>query len=193
MSEFDGLEISAVPSVPTPDHTATADPTDISADPAPRVRKRILGKSTTTPGSKDSATKGERAKAAKTEKPLPPIPRGGFVAPVERMYGTIAMGLMAVDMDMATAVANSAHNAAVAWDELARTNPAIRRMLVAMMSTTATGALIAAHMPILIALMVKFKGGDPRVGMLAEMMGNQAEEYANSQGESPEENGQQAA
>jgi hypothetical protein len=177
------LESLTISTVPIPDHMASADPdespTPMDTPPPPPPRKRrLLG--TPDPGSRDSGPRSQR----KIKKPLPPIPRNGFAPGIEKMYGAIALAVMPLDMEFASAIMQVAPEAAKAWDELARRNEAVRRMLTAMMETTAWGAVIAAHVPLMLLLMNRMFKGDPRISMLGSVLAQQAEDHAN--GENPE-------
>lgn len=180
------VETVPIPEHPIPDHRASEDrstTTDEPASPAPeRKRRRLIGGSSEKPaaGSRDSSPRGMRAlPAPKEKKPLPPIPPNGFAPAVEKMYGTIALAVMPLDMELAGAIMQVAPEAAAAWDELARRNHAVRRVLVAMMQTTAAGALFAAHMPIILLFVQRAMGDNPRVSMLAGLLGAEAEAHAN--------------
>lgn len=72
------------------------------------------------------------------------------------------------------AIANSAHDAAVAWDELAQKNPAVRRSLRKLTQGSAWGTVLAAHLPIAIAIAGAHmpKGGMP--GPLRTLVDNDA-------------------
>lgn len=171
---------------PIPDFRASVDAStgspDESVTPAPeRKRRRFIGGNTAKPepGSRDSTPKSARKIPEK--KPLPPIPPGGFAPAVEKMYGTIALAIMPLDLELATAVMEVAPKAAEAWDELARRNHAVRRILVAMMQTTAAGALFAAHMPIILLFVQRAMGDNPRVSMLGALLSQDAENYANGE------------
>lgn len=166
-------------SVPVPDHLASGeDETPPPPPPAEPRRKRLLG--APKPGTRDNGFRRDR-KIATEPKPLPPIPRNGFAPGIEKMYATLAMGVMPIDMDFGVAIMNVAPEAAKAWDELARRNDTVRRLLVAMMETSAWGAVFAAHMPLFMLVMARAMKGDPRVSMLGEMLANEAERHANEQ------------
>lgn len=191
MSERDDEALAAavltVETVPAPDHpipdfTASRDATAAPESQARPKRRLLGGAAKPDTGSRDQMPRAQRAiKAVKPEKTNPPIPNGGFAPAVEKMYGTIALAVMPLDMELATAIVSVAEDAAKAWDELARRNMAVRRVLVAMMQTTAAGALFAAHMPIILLFVQRAMGDNPRVSMLAQMMGNDAEDYVNGE------------
>ena len=56
-------------------------------------------------------------------------------------------------------ISSSAEKCADAWVELARTNPAVKRFIIGLVTTSATGALIFAHMPIMMICAVTFVPG----------------------------------
>jgi hypothetical protein len=167
-----------VETIPIPDHLASDDAPPPSLDdpvsPPPRQRKRFLGKPTPDAGSRDMGPR-------KIRKPLPPIPRSGFAPSVEKMYGNLAVAVMPFDMELASAIVQVAPDAAKAWDELARQNEVVRRVLVSMMQTTAVGAVIAAHVPIMVLVMGRVMNGDPRISMIGQMLANEAEKHANEE------------
>lgn len=175
------VETVPVPDHPIPDHRASSDPPPTTEEPETpaRPRRRLIG---APAGSRDQMPKAQRSiKAPKPEKTNPPIPNGGFAPAVEKMYGTIALAVMPLDMELATQILKVAEPAAKAWDELARRNMAVRRILVAMMQTTAAGALFAAHMPIILLFVQRAMGDNPRMSMLANLLGDEAEEFANGE------------
>ncbi len=172
-----------VTAVPIPDHLASGDADEPPPIPQPASagapkRKRILG------GTRDNGTRADR-KIHKEPKPLPRIPNNGFAPGIEKMYLTIAMGVMPLDMELGVAIANIAEDAAKAWDELARRNDTVRRIIVAMMETTAVGAVFAAHMPIMLLVMGRVMKGDPRVSMIGDMLAREAEAHANKDTDGP--------
>lgn len=177
-SDDPAQEQFTVTAVPVPDHLASADGDDTPAPPPPSPeqprRRRILGGggSTPNPGSRDTGPRANRkiAKEPREPKPLPRIPANGFAPGIEKMYLTVAMGVMPFDMQLSVVIAEIAPKAAQAWDELARRNEAVRRIIVTMMETTAVGAVIAAHMPLIAIMMMRVMKDDPRVSMIAEML-----------------------
>jgi hypothetical protein len=179
---FDPANLT-VTSVPVPDHLASGPdetptpelPDGVTPIEEPKRRRRLLG--TPAPGSRDSGPKRDRK--LKDRGPLPPIPRNGFAPGIEKMYGGIALAVMPLDMDLAAAIMQIAPDAAKAWDDLARQNEAVRRLLVKMMETTAWGTVIAAHVPLMLLLMNRMFKNDPRISMLGSVLAQQAEDAAN--------------
>jgi hypothetical protein len=186
----DGFDPSTlnVQSVPVPNHFASADEDDavklIGSPPTPmgKMRKRLLGGGDA--GSKDQGFRRDRKiPEEKIKKPVPPMPRN-LAAQVEKMYVGLAMAVMPLDMELAVAISECAPKAAEAWEELARQNHAVRRILLAMIETTSVGMLIAAHMPIMVLVMSRVMKGDPRVSMLGDMLAREV----HPDGETPPDN-----
>jgi hypothetical protein len=187
--EFDPSKLD-VQSVPVPNHFASADDDDAvrlinGTPPSPggRMRKRFLPGA----GSKDQGTRKERKIPGeeKVKRPVPPMPRN-LAASVEKMYGGIALAVMPLDPDLATAIMMSATKAAEAWEELARQNHAVRRVLLAMIETTALGTLIAAHVPIFVLVTQRVMKGDPRVSMLGDMLAREAMDHMSEDQDRPD-------
>lgn len=98
---------------------------------------------------KDKANQ-ERGKRA--AKPTPPMPRGGLKNALENMYTGMGMAMMPFDPHCGSVIIENAASCAESMDELAKTNPAVRRVLLRMVSTTAIGMVVAAHAPIIMAI-----------------------------------------
>lgn len=99
-----------------------------------------------------SKPKGEKKTRAKAVKAMPPVPRGGLKPALENLYVGLGMSLMPFDPHCAGVVLENAGSCAAAMDELAKTNPAVRRVLLRLVATSAIGTVIAAHAPILMAV-----------------------------------------
>lgn len=178
----EGYDVTVVPSpdeTPVPNHFASADNGEI---PAPetgkngKAKRRLFGPPPADkPGTKDF-------KPPKDNRPVPPIPSGprGFAPGIEKMYGSLALAAMAFDVELAATIMKVAPDAADAWNELAKRNIQVRRIIVALMETTAWGAVLAAHLPIFLLFIKRVAGNDPRFSALGQMLGEQAEEHANN-------------
>lgn len=95
-----------------------------------------------------------RARAEKKPpKPMPPAPRGGLKAALEKWYMGIGITLMPFDPHCGKTIIDNAESCAEAMDDWARTNPKIRRVLLQMVNASAVGAVLTAHAPILMAVM----------------------------------------
>lgn len=171
---------------PVPDHTASADGGEPAAAAEDRPKKRLL------PGSRDTGSRDQRRingrpqREPREKKPLPPIPRNGFVPDIERLYVAIGLGIMPFDVELASKVTEIAHPAAEAWDELARKNEVVRRALVAILETGAWGKVLAAHAPLVSLAFARATGESVRVTFAASQLGREAENHANrGHGENP--------
>jgi hypothetical protein len=139
-------------------------------------------------GSRDNATKRERDKVTgpkppRVEKPLPPIPAKGFAPGVAKMYEALSMAVTPFDVELGETLLSVKDEAAQAWDELARQNHTVRRLLVALMETTAWGQVIAAHSPLVGLTFARAMGTSQRQTLAQVILGKQAENYANRQGQ----------
>lgn len=97
-------------------------------------------------------TSNGRAKMPKMPKATPSLPKGGLRQPLENMYTGLGMAVMVVDQHCGQTIIDNAPECAKAMEELAKTNPAVRRLLMKLVSTSALGTVIAAHSPILMAI-----------------------------------------
>jgi hypothetical protein len=117
---------------------------------------------------------GDKADAPKRtstpKKRAPTAKHGAFTEPLTEMYGAIGTILYHFDPVCATAILKSAPKAAQSLDDLAYTNPAVRRVLASLTTTSAIGAVIAAHAPILMAV---YMHHSPGAQAMATAMGEQ--------------------
>lgn len=72
------------------------------------------------------------------------------------MYTAAGLAVFAFDQPLGQLIAENAENCATAWDELAKSNPAVKRALENLLQTSAYTAIIAAHMPIAVAVATKY-------------------------------------
>lgn len=117
--------------------------------------------------------KRETRKTSTPRKPAIPRRKGMFVQPLTQMYVGMGMILMPVDPVCANAVMQSAEQCAKSLDDLAYQNDAVRRALFAITQTSAVGAVIFAHLPILAAVMMHHV---PAVQNVMGVMGQQMAE-----------------
>jgi hypothetical protein len=124
-----------------------------------------------SPAGRDSAPArpGRRKKdrSASSSDPEPVIQHrpGVITKGVNRLYRKAGKIVQVMDPDIGRAIIESTRNTAedgesddsvgAAWDELARTNPRIRRFLLKAIAGGAWGQLIMAHAPILLAVLMK--------------------------------------
>lgn len=103
-------------------------------------------------------------------------PKGGLKKALIGFYGTVAMGLMPFDQGCAKLWMDNAENCAETMAEWADANPAVKRVLIQMVTVSAFGKVVAAHSPILMGMAFH------HIPALREkqeaMVANMAEEYA---------------
>lgn len=87
----------------------------------------------------------------------PPEYRPGIlVKPLTDLYVAVGTMLLPITTPVGTAFVQNAQPCAESLDELARTNPAVRRVLMSLLTTGAWGKVIAAHFPIILAIGVTY-------------------------------------
>lgn len=161
---FDFSKLTAETTEPLADHTV----------PDPNADKKPWWK---------TKPKGEK-KARKEPKAVPPMPRGGLKGALENMYVGMGLALMPFDAHCASVIMENAEACAKSMDELAKTNPAVRRVLLRLVATTAIGTVIAAHAPILMALAMHHipalrENQEKMAGEMGEMFARMAAENQN--------------
>ncbi len=119
----------------------------------------------------------EERKARKAPKPMPKAPVGGLRKPLEDMYTGLGMMMMPFDPSCGKVIIDAAPRCAETLDDLAKTNPAVRRILISLVTTSALGAVIMAHAPILMAIAMHHipalrERQEKMVGEFAEMVAN---------------------
>lgn len=133
--------------------------------------------------SGERAEKGERIrrttsrakKEASGPTALPKVGRNtALKSSLEKMYGTIAVGIAPFDMVCATEVAKNASVCADAWDNLARENESVRRILEKLVAGSAWGGVLMAHTPIIFAIAMHH-GSDQMRMFVGRAAGMQAE------------------
>lgn len=108
-------------------------------------------------------TRGRSAEAApKVEEEVPPFRAGPIAKGVNKIYTRIGRVVRAMDPDVGQAIilmtrkeSDDDVTVGEAWEELARTNPRIRRVLLKVISGGAWGQLVMAHAPVVVAILMK--------------------------------------
>jgi len=108
---------------------------------------------------------GRLLKSSRPDAPVPAYKAGVITKGVNRLYRKAGKIVRAMDADIGEAIIQSARNTAddgelddsvgAAWEELARTNPRIRKFVMKVISGGAWAQLIMAHAPIALAIMMK--------------------------------------
>jgi hypothetical protein len=96
---------------------------------------------------------------------VPPWKAGVIANGVNRLYRRAGKIVRAMDSDIGTAIIESARNTAgpgepddsvgAAWDELAKTNPRVRKFLLKAVAGGAWAQVVMAHAPIAMAIVMK--------------------------------------
>lgn len=122
-----------------PNHKASADDS--------RIRRLVNSRNSR--GRDTGNTRGKTK--TKERKPAPPMPRN-LGKQVADLYGVLGVALMPFDQHCATAIMESAETCGQAWEELAKVNPAVRRVLTSLVTTSAWSGVIMANAPIILAV-----------------------------------------
>lgn len=132
-----GFDLSSLVSEPMPNDTP---------DPMPNAKasKRTW---------RDWFSGKPKEKKAKVRKPTPPMPRKGIAGSLTNMYTGLGMTVAMVDQHCGMAIVQSAEDCAQSWEDLARTNPKVRRALLMLLETSDVTKIVIAHAPIMAAVM----------------------------------------
>lgn len=103
----------------------------------------------------EERTRGRR----QPKKPVSRAKKGAFTEPLSQMYTMAGMAVFVRDQHCGTAIMEAASGCAEALDELAYRNESVRRALDALVKTSTFGAVIAAHLPIVLAVAGHHGGG----------------------------------
>ena len=87
---------------------------------------------------------------------------------LEKFYSGIGLAVYPFDQHCGQVVISNAGNMAASLDMLAKQNPKVRKVLEQMMETSAYGLVLAAHAPVVFAIVAHH---NPRVQELVERMG----------------------
>lgn len=98
----------------------------------------------------------DNPRGPKPKKPMPSMAPSALRQGLIDFYQGVAIVAMPFKPQLAMSISAQAEACADAWIELSKTNPAIKRFLIGLVTTSATGALIMAHAPILIAAAMAF-------------------------------------
>jgi hypothetical protein len=117
------------------------------------------------PDEKRARLRARKSKAARPDAPVPQYRPGVITKGVNRLYRKAGKIIRAMDADVGEAVIQAARNTAddgelddsvgAAWEELAKTNPRIRRLVMKLITGGAWGQLVMAHAPIGMAIIMK--------------------------------------
>lgn len=94
----------------------------------------------------------QNSRSAKATSTAPPFKAGVIQSGVENTYAGLSFVWSMVDPVCGAAFLECAPAAAEAWEELAKSNPAVRAMLMRVFAGSATAKVIKAHIPLLMAV-----------------------------------------
>lgn len=113
----------------------------------------------------DAKRRRARTRAPAAREAVPSYKAGVITIGVNRLYRRAGKIVRAMDADIGEAIIQSARNTAdpgepddsvgAAWEELAKTNPRIRKFLMKCIAGGAWGQLVMAHAPIAMAILMK--------------------------------------
>lgn len=110
--------------------------------------------------------RGSQKRQAKAEKkaaePVPQYREGVIAKGMNKLYARAGKLVKVMDPDIGTAILSMTKKESdddvtvgEAWDELARTNPRIRKFLLKMVAGGAWGQIVMAHAPLFMAIIMK--------------------------------------
>jgi hypothetical protein len=156
------MQLPDVPIKNASDHPRFANGDSGPSEPPPKkidteaAKERVSASRNATKVSDKAPT----ARGRKTAERTPPAPiqysRGMFKAPITALYAQGGNLLQYVSYPIGVAAVQQAEVCGAAWDEVAATNPTVRRWLNGMTKTGSWGKLFAAHIPIFMATMMVF-------------------------------------
>jgi hypothetical protein len=110
---------------------------------------------TGTPVDREPDQAPDSKARGKTQPRIPRYQKGVIAAGMTKLYRRAGKIIKEMDRDIGTAVIECAEDCGEAWDELARTNPRVRRFLLKLITGGAWTAVFMAHAPILLAVIMK--------------------------------------
>jgi hypothetical protein len=158
--------------------------TDSPIEPITPNHKASSGSpSLTAPWKRQRTTTTKEARSKAPKKPAPAYHEGMFIEPIEGLYlagaamvmpfkPAVAQYLMMPGMELGADnepvyTVTGARKCAEAWDKAAKESESVRRFLNGLTTATVWGALISAHLPIILILLGDklLGGGDPTAGI----------------------------
>lgn len=145
----DTMKPDAAPELPP---NAPPDPSDTDTT---RPRSGAAGR----PRSKETRAERESRRRAAIPLDTPDVEPlayrpGVLVRPLSELYTSVGTLVLPFNQPVGTAFIQNARACAEALDNAARQDARIRQMLLALVQTSVWGQIIAAHMPILMALAI---------------------------------------
>lgn len=146
------------PTLPDGEHATRREeaPRPGTAQGAPPPRTGKPGQRRTRPRPDQGTPDPPQRRIVRDDEAPPEYRPGILVRPLTDIYVAVGTMLLPVSPPVGTAFVQNAGQCAESLDELARTNPAVRRFLMSLLQTGAWGKVIAAHLPILLAIGVTY-------------------------------------
>lgn len=131
--------------------------------------------------------KGKRGRPPKAEEPLPPFRAGPIAKWVNNQYRRVGRVVRMMDYDIGTAIIactrkppaedgdeDTHTTVGEAWENLAKSNPRVRRVILKAMSGGLVGEMVWAHAPIFLAIFMKesIRSRIPILGLVEAFMGD---------------------
>ena len=110
-------------------------------------------------GKQKERTEERTRRGRKPKRPVSRAKKGAFTEPLMQMYGFAGVAVFMRDQHCGQAIIDNAEKCAEALDELAYQNESVRRVLDALVTTSAFGAVVMAHAPIIMAMASHHGGG----------------------------------
>lgn len=102
-------------------------------------------------GRKNNTKTGTPGSGRRPKRPLA-APKGGLRKPLEELYTSVGMMMMPFDPSCGKVIIEAAPRCAETLADLANSNDVVRRILISLVTTSAMGAVITAHAPIVMAI-----------------------------------------
>lgn len=158
MSETSGIDLSILDVQDVP-NTFAPEP-DSGENGTPKVENPYAAKAKEIISGSKKREEREQRKQQQQAK-TPPKRKGMFVRPLTDMYSTIGTTVYMIEgaknngqSPCGTAILESAEKCAESLDELAYQNEAVRRVLNSLVQTSAIGAVVVAHAPIIMTVLM---------------------------------------
>lgn len=148
-----------------PNHRASSGPLSSGESGEPRKRSGIFGR---TGGASANRANNERPKR---ERAAPPKLTPGMRGQLENLYLGIGAMIRPFDELMGDTIIEQAPKCARSVYDLAQSNDAVRRAIIALTTTSATGAVVMAHLPIILVAARHSKNERVKTGAMTTMMG----------------------
>jgi hypothetical protein len=142
-----------------PPDVPTGEPPSIEALKAGAAAKRTEDRPPEQPKSRATRRGGSKPKAAED---APPFRAGPIAKGMNKLYAKTGKIVRVFDAEIGQAFIDATRKESdddvtvgEAWEELARVNPRVRKFLMKLISGGAWSQLVMAHMPILLAVILK--------------------------------------